>query len=45
MTEKMLEGQEEGFVLQERDDEIDCEKGLIEEQSEKDVLKGKYEGA
>lgn len=45
MTEKMLEGQEEGFVLQERDDEIDCEKGLIEEKSEKDMLKGKYEGA
>lgn len=45
MTGKMLEGQEEGFVLQERDDEIDCEKGLIEEKSEKEVLKGRYDEA
>lgn len=43
--ENMLEGQEEGFVLQGRDDDIDCEKGLIEEKSEKDMLKGKYEEA
>lgn len=43
--ENMLEGQEEGFVLQERDDEIDCEKWLIEEKSEKEVLKGRYDEA